>query len=200
MSILSVLGLSLALLASDRPVGAQPAVVRSTVAAGPRVRPTGLVISPRDPRAVSIKPVSCVQWYYPAPAVFSQSSGTTETFWLSGIASILLQYDGHPERIHLTDTTASSANPWTVTSATWDGSAWLIITATHGDVGGAPTPPPIVGGRLPTPQVPSKSLPPAPAPGTVGGTLSITLDPIDGGSVCASCWFYTYYTMTQPTN
>jgi hypothetical protein len=132
----------------------------------------------------------CIDWYYPAPTNFSRSAGVTESLWISGTDS-LSQYDGHPELLQLADTVVTSANPWVVQSATWDGT-WLRIDATHAQVtDGGPVPAPQSRAR-PMPRAPSKVLPAPGAGGDVGGALTITLDP-NGASDCRQQWVPSSY-------
>lgn len=201
MSILTALGLGLALLASDQPKESPPAVVRSTVAAGPRVSTVALAARLLEPRPILRQATQCIQWYYPAPARFSQDPAT-ETFWVAGDSSILKNYDGHPEWVHLTASNVNNPNLWSVISATWNGqTGWLKIVAQHGAVSS----PPVV--TMPAPQAPSKVLPPvAPSSqsvqvgtgvsGPIDGSLTISLDPT-GGSTCSNVYFPCTY--LEPT-
>lgn len=155
------IGVSLAALSLQLPTQAPPAAAGSQPATKTPATGTGHKVA---------KAAKCVAWYYPAPATFHKASGVTETFYLAGYAPVLAQYAGHPEWVHLSDTVTGSANPWNVTSVTWDGHDWLKIEATHGTVtgGGDPTPgPDPAPAPAPTPDptpAPDAPKPPTPDP------------------------------------
>lgn len=202
MTIFTSLGLGLLLLGTPG-AEAQIAPRAQLAMSGPRapfVARTALPLTrPVLAPSVTKDVVRCILWYYPGPGplVFSKSANVTETFYVAGADSELSQYDGHPEWVHLEDSLVSSANPWTVTAASWDGT-WLRIEATHGEVTeGLAVSAAAKASAQGLPPVPSKVLPTAARASAnvtsdVGGALTITLDPI-GANHCKTQWLPVVY-------